>query len=111
MSQLNPGAHIAGLMPLHVIPHVVPVSQAKLPGHDADGWTHIPVPLHIPGCERVLPLHDTDPHAVVPGAFVQALLPSQVPVFPHGGAAVQNDAGTGVAPLGRAWQAPVVAQV
>jgi hypothetical protein len=55
----------------------------------AGGCTHVPAPLQLPTGVNIDPLHEAVPQLVVEGAFRQLPLPSQRPVNPQGGLAVQ----------------------
>jgi hypothetical protein len=60
---------------------------------------------------RVEPLHDAVPQATVVAPWVQAPVPSQVPVLPQGGAAAHWPAGAGVpATIGAQDPAPLTLQ-
>jgi len=82
----------AGGVPLtlHVVLHAVPpVLQAKLPPQVvAVPAVQVPMPLHAPTGVSELPVHDAVPQDTVDAVSSQAAPAAQLPVNPHGGAAV-----------------------
>ena len=56
---------------------------------------HVPVPLQVPALVSVLPEQVAEPQAVLDAACWQTPPAAQLPVFPHGGAAVHWPAGAG----------------
>jgi hypothetical protein len=104
---------------LHAVP---PVLQAKSFGQaPAVPAVHVPVPLQSPVGVSSLPVHDAVPQLTVLAACSQVAPAAQLPVFPHGGAAVHWPVGAAVpavmsphVPLvppvsaaEHAWQVPV----
>jgi hypothetical protein len=73
---------------LHEVAQAVPLAQAKLFGQ-APGVPalHVPVPLQVPAGVNVLPVH-ASPQAVLDEVSSQTAPVVQLPVNPHGGAAV-----------------------
>jgi hypothetical protein len=67
---------------------------------------HVPVPLQVPALVSVLPEQVAEPQAVLDAACWQTPPAAQLPVFPHGGAAVHWPAGAG-APDVTAAQVPL----
>ena len=73
---------------LHVVAQAVLLAQAKLFGQaPAVPGLQVPVPLQVPAGVSVLPVH-TSPHATVAAVSSQTAPVAQLPVNPHGGAAV-----------------------
>ena len=68
-------------------------------------WTQLPAPLQCPIGVKVEPLQLTDPQLVPLCAFLQAPVPSQVPLKPQGGLAVQPPCGS-ISPLRTGVQRP-----
>jgi len=75
---------------LHVATHAVPpVLQAKLFGQaPAVPAVQVPVPLHEPAGVSELPVHAAVPQDTLDAASWQTAPAAQLPVKPHGGAAV-----------------------
>lgn len=73
---------------LHVAAQAVPLVHAKLlPQAAAVPAVQVPVPLHVPAGVSELPVQ-TAGHVVLDAVSAQAPAAAQMPVNPHGGAAV-----------------------
>jgi hypothetical protein len=83
---------VGGVVPvtLHVVTQAVPpVLHAKLfPQAPAVPAVQVPVPLHEPAGVNELPVQDAVPQDVVAAVSWQTPPAAQLPVKPHGGAAV-----------------------
>jgi hypothetical protein len=73
---------------VHDVPQAVELAHEKLFAQAAAVAEHVPVPLHEPTGVSELPTHDAVPHVTVVAASWHAPPAAQLPVFPHGGAAV-----------------------
>ena len=74
----------------HEVRHAVVLAQTKPPAQaPVVPLAHVPEPVHVLAVVSVLPVHAAAPPHTVPDAFSSQTPPkAQLPVFPHGGAAV-----------------------